>query len=79
MPLVAFSSNGTGYLSNIIRAPYYAAQHGSKVISVSFSFTTPSREMASTIHSVNKKGVICVASAGNDGLNEIVSRRAYRA
>jgi subtilisin family serine protease len=72
MPLVAFSSDGTGYLSNIIRATYYAAQHGSKVISMSFSFTTPSREMASAIKSVNKKGVICVASAGNDGLDEVV-------
>jgi len=72
MPLVAFSSNGTGYLSNIIRATYYAAQHGSKVISMSFSFSTASQEMASAIQSANKKGIICVASAGNDGLDEVV-------
>src|SRR5262249_19093933 len=32
MPLKAFSSDGTGYVSNIIRATYYAVQHGSKVI-----------------------------------------------
>jgi subtilisin family serine protease len=72
MPLVAFSSDGTGYLSNIIRATYYAAQHGSIVISMSFSFNSPSQEMASAIGSANKKGIICVASAGNDGLDEVV-------
>jgi subtilisin family serine protease len=72
MPLVAFSSNGTGYLSNIIRATYYAVQNGSKVISMSFSFTSPSQEMTSAIKYANKKGIICVASAGNDGEDEVV-------
>jgi subtilisin family serine protease len=71
MPLVAFSSDGTGYLSNVIRATYYAAQHGSKVISMSFSFNSPSNEMASAIHYANRQGIICVASAGNNG-NDVV-------
>jgi subtilisin family serine protease len=72
MPLKAFSSNGTGDLSNVIRATYYAAQHGSKVISMSFSFTSPSKEMTNAIHYANKFGIICVASAGNNGTNEVV-------
>jgi subtilisin family serine protease len=72
MPLKAFSSEGTGYLSNIIRATYYAAQHGSKVISMSFSFSSSSQEMTNAIHYANKKGIICVASAGNNGLDEVV-------
>lgn len=72
MPLKAFSSDGTGYLSNIIRAAYYAVQHGSKVISMSFSFTSPSKEMAIAIHYANHKNVICVASAGNNGADEVV-------
>lgn len=67
MPLKAFSADGTGYLSNIIRAAYYAVQNGSKVISMSFSFTSSSKEMANAVNYANKKGVICVASAGNDG------------
>jgi subtilisin family serine protease len=71
MPLVAFSSDGTGYLSNVIRATYYAAQHGSKVISMSFSFNTSSKAMTSAIHYANKRGIICVASAGNNG-NDVV-------
>jgi subtilisin family serine protease len=72
MPLVAFSSDGTGYLSNIIRATYYAVQNGGKVISMSFSFTSPSKEMAKAIHYANRQGVICVASAGNNGEDEVV-------
>jgi subtilisin family serine protease len=72
MPLKAFSSDGTGYLSDIIRATYYAAQHGSKVISMSFSFNSASKEMANAIHYANKLGIICVASAGNNGTNQVV-------
>jgi subtilisin family serine protease len=72
MPLKAFSSAGTGYLSNIIRASYYAVQHGSKVISMSFSLSSPSQEMTQAIHYANENGVICVASAGNNGLDEVV-------
>jgi subtilisin family serine protease len=72
MPLKAFSSDGTGYLSNIIRATYYAAEHGSKIISMSFSFTSPSKEMTDAIHYANKLGIICVASAGNNGTSQVM-------
>jgi len=66
MPLKAFSADGTGYLSNIIRAAYYAVNNGSKVISMSFSVSSGSRELTDAINYANKKGVICVASAGNN-------------
>lgn len=72
MPLKAFSADGTGYLSNIIQATYYAAQHDAKVISMSFSFSSSSTEMANAINYANGRGVICVASAGNDGQDELV-------
>ncbi len=67
LPLKAFSSDGTGYLSNILRAVYYASRHGSKVISMSFSFHSSSAEMTKAIMFANRRGVICVAAAGNDG------------
>jgi subtilisin family serine protease len=72
MPLKAFSSDGTGYLSNIIRATYYAVENGSNVISMSFSFSASSQEMNRAIHYANSIGVICVASAGNNGMDEVV-------
>ena len=72
MPLKAFAADGSGYVSNIIRATYYAAQHGGKVLSMSFSFSPSSSEMAKAINYVNKKGMICVASAGNNGEDVVV-------
>ncbi len=72
MPLKAFAADGTGYVSNIIRATYYAVQHGGKVISMSFSFSPSSNEMANAVNYANSHGVICVASAGNDGQDEVV-------
>ncbi|HTC49148.1 MAG TPA: S8 family serine peptidase [Candidatus Aquilonibacter sp.] len=67
MPLKAFSADGTGYLSNIIQATYYAAKNGGKVISMSFSLGSYSQAMANAITYANGKGIICVASAGNSG------------
>jgi subtilisin family serine protease len=67
LPLKAFGADGTGYLSNIVRAVYYAAGHHSKVISMSFSVYDYSTELANAIKYVNGKGLICVASSGNDG------------
>jgi subtilisin family serine protease len=67
MPLKSFNANGTGYASDVLRAIYYAVNHGAKVISMSFDFTTSSKELAAAINYANLRGVICVASAGNDG------------
>jgi subtilisin family serine protease len=69
MPLKAFSADGSGYLSNIIRAAYYATNNGAKIISMSFSFSSSSNEMTKAINYANSKGVICVASVGNSGEN----------
>jgi len=72
MPLKAFGSDGTGYLSNIVSATYYAVGHGSKVISMSFSFDSSSKELVKAVNYANNRGVICVASAGNDGGDVLV-------
>ena len=72
MPLKAFGSDGTGYLSNIVSAAYYAVGHGSKVISMSFSFDSSSNELVKAVNYANSRGVICVASAGNDGDDVLV-------
>jgi subtilisin family serine protease len=68
MPLKAFSANGTGYDSDVLRAIYYAVANGANVMNMSFDFTSYSTELATAIKYANKKGVVSVASAGNDGL-----------
>src|SRR6266567_6554807 len=77
MPLKAFKANGTGSLSDVLRATYYAMQHGANVINMSFDFPAYSQEMNRAVNSATRNGVICVASAGNDGKDELVYPAAY--
>ena len=67
LPLKAFSADGTGYASNIIRAIYFATAQGSKVVNMSFSFSSSLSAMSDAINYANSQGVICVAAAGNEG------------
>jgi subtilisin family serine protease len=72
MPLKAFHADGTGYLSDILRAVYYAVQNQTNVINMSFDFTSSSQEMSTALSYANQNNVVCVASAGNDGKQELV-------
>jgi subtilisin family serine protease len=67
MPLKAFHADGTGYLSDILRAVYYAVQNQANVINMSFDFTVASGEMGRAMSYANQHNVICAASVGNDG------------
>jgi hypothetical protein len=67
MPLKAFKGDGTANLSDILRAIYYAVDHGANVINMSFSLITPSEELTEAIQYANDHNLICVASAGNTG------------
>src|SRR5437016_4322512 len=78
LPLKAFSSDGTGYLSNILNAVYYGVQNGANVINMSFDMTSNSLEFSKAMDYANQNGVICAASAGNDGAQEIVYPAAYQ-
>jgi subtilisin family serine protease len=72
MPLKAFGPDGTGSLSNILRAIYYASQNNVNIVNMSFDMTTSSQELANAINAAAKNGVLFVASAGNDGEMEMV-------
>ena len=72
MPLKAFRADGSGYLSDILRAIYYARQNGANVISMSFDLPTYSQALNQALASANSAGIVCVASAGNDGKNILV-------
>lgn len=72
MPLKAFQANGTGTLSNILRAIYFAIQNHANVINMSFDVQSPSAELSRALHSADNAGIICVAAAGNDSKDELV-------
>ena len=67
MPVKVFSGTGTSTLSNIVRGIRWAVDHGADVINMSFSSTQSSEELRAAIAYANSKGVICIASVGNDG------------
>ena len=67
LPLKAFHADGTGNLSDILRAIYYAAQNNASVINMSFDMKTSSPELKNALDYANQLNVICAASAGNDG------------
>jgi subtilisin family serine protease len=72
LPLKAFTSNGTGYLSNIIAALYYAVQHQANVVNMSFDVSTPSAALSQAVSYANQNGVVLVAAAGNENTNTAV-------
>jgi subtilisin family serine protease len=78
LPLKAFSSDGTGFLSNILHAAYYAVQSGANVINMSFDMTSNSLEFSKAMDYANENRVICASSAGNDGMQEIVYPAAFQ-
>jgi len=66
LPLKAFTSNGQGYLSNIVAALYYAVQHNANVVNMSFDVSTPSQALSQAISYANQSGLVLVAAAGNE-------------
>jgi Subtilase family len=72
LPLKAFSANGTGYLSNIIAALYYAAGHNANVVNMSFDIPSQSAALNAAVSYANSQGLILVSAAGNESTSSPV-------
>jgi len=77
LPLKTFKADGSGYLSDVLRALYYASSKQAKVINMSFSFASKSRELERALAYVASRGAIAVSSAGNDGRKTNVYPASY--
>jgi hypothetical protein len=77
LPVKAFRSNGEANTSDILRAIYYSVNKGAKVLNMSFSRSTPSLEMKIALDYATLRGVIPVASAGNEGNSQLRYPAAY--
>ena len=78
LPAKAFGPDGNGSLSNIIAAVYYSVQNHANVINMSFDMTTSSTEFNNALKYANNNHVILVASAGNEGEDEMVYPAAWQ-
>jgi subtilisin family serine protease len=78
MPLTAFAADGAGDVFDVVRAIYYAVDHGANVINMSFSLQNWSAELVRAVNYANEHDVVCVASAGNGGEETLVFPSAFR-
>jgi subtilisin family serine protease len=77
LPVKSFASDGSATLSNILAGIYYAVQNHANVINMSFELSSSSNELSKAINYATAHSVICVASSGNDGLQEVVYPAGY--
>jgi subtilisin family serine protease len=78
MPLTVFSADGKGDLYNVVRAIYFAVDHGATVINMSFSLEQWSKELVRALNYAADHDVVCVASAGNGGQETMVFPSGFR-
>jgi subtilisin family serine protease len=78
MPLTVFSAGGQGELYDVVRAIYYAVDHGATVINMSFSLEQWSKELIRALNYAAEHNVVCVASAGNGGQETMVFPAGFR-
>lgn len=67
MVRICNNAEGWAYSSSIAKGIIYAADHGAKVISISFGGSSPSVTIQNAINYAYAKGVFITASAGNNG------------
>ncbi len=79
MPLRVFDGDGSAHLFDVVRAIYYAVDHGAGVINMSFSIPGHSVELQRAIQYARSQGVVCVAAAGNQGEQTLVYPAAFAA
>ncbi len=72
LPLKAFDGSGSGQVSDVIRAIYYAVDQGVTAINMSFSVEEFSPELMRAVNYAADHGIVCVSSAGNDGRQVMV-------
>jgi len=78
LPLKAFGADGSGYLSNVLRAIYYAVGQHARALNMSFNFASPSQQLNRALTYASTNGVISAAAAGNSGKETLVYPAAYQ-
>jgi hypothetical protein len=77
LPVVVADASGYAYYSTIATGIAWAADHGARVINVSFADVAASGTIASAAQYAMAKGAVVVAAAGNCGCQESTPENPY--
>lgn len=77
LPVKAFDGTGRGSLFQVVQSIYFAIDKGANVVNMSFSFPAHSAELMRAVSEATERGLICIASAGNEGLRTLSYPAAY--
>lgn len=77
IPIRTFDDNGMTSSFTILRGIDFALQNGARVLSMSWGSDTPSRFLAEAMDYADRRGLIVVASAGNEPTGRPVYPAAY--
>ncbi|MBI3949913.1 MAG: S8 family serine peptidase [Acidobacteria bacterium] len=77
MPLRAFDSNGSAKIVDITASINYAVDHDAQVLNLSFGLLTDSQLLSKTISNALSRGVVVIASAGNNNSSSPQYPAAY--
>lgn len=66
MPIKVLNNQGYGYISDVAKGIYYAADNGARVINLSLGTPTDSLTLKAAVDYAVKKGIFIAAAAGND-------------
>jgi type VII secretion-associated serine protease mycosin len=73
LPVRVLDDEGSGWGSDVAKGIVWAVDNGAQVLNLSFGATTPSRALQSAVAHARSKGVVVVASGGNDGKDGPIS------
>lgn len=71
MPVKVIAANGSGNAADVAAGISWAADHGARVINLSFVLSGPDEGVAQAIAYARSRGAIVVAAAGNAGSSDV--------
>jgi len=77
MPVKVIAGNGSGNASDVAEGIRWAADHGARVLNMSFILSGPDENVAQAIEYARSRGILVVAAAGNAGTADVTFPAAY--
>jgi len=77
LPVRVLNGDGIGSVFNVAQGIYYAINQGAQVINLSLGTNQPSRALFESVLYAEFSGAVVVASAGNDGEDELHYPASY--